>query len=51
MEYILVLVKLKRKLEYREIDRPEFVSIFLEYLKLNNNLYKNVEINVQNIYT
>ena len=50
----IVLVKLKRKLEYRGHVyfvgvRPEFILIILQYLKLNNLLYKNVIINVENI--
>ena len=50
----IILVKLKRKLEYRghvyfEGVRPEFVAGLLEYLKLNNHLYSDVIINAQNI--
>jgi len=50
----IILVKLKRKLEYRghvyfEGVRPEFVARLLEYLRLNNHLYHGVTMNAQNI--
>ena len=50
----LVLVKLKRKVSYRghvlcESVRPDLVKAVLNYLKQNNNLYQNVEINIENI--
>ena len=50
----LVIVKLKRKIEYRghvlfESVRPEFVYSFLSYLKHNNHLYNSIDINLNNI--
>lgn len=50
----VVLVKLKRKLQYRghvyfERVRPEFVQQILQYLKCNNHLYKDLEIDTGNI--
>lgn len=50
----IVVIKLKRKLEYRghvyfEIVRPDFVLRLLQYLRSNNHLYKDVEINMDNI--
>ena len=50
----LILLKLKRKLCYRghvlfESVRPDIVQTALNYLKQNNPLYNNVEININNI--
>ncbi|XP_066915086.1 uncharacterized protein [Clytia hemisphaerica] len=50
----LVIVKLKRKLEYRghvifESIRPDFIQHILSYLKVNNPLYQDIEIDVSNI--
>ena len=50
----IVLVKLKRKLQYKghvyfEGVRPDFILQVLQYLKLNNNLYADIEINTDNI--
>ena len=50
----LIIVKLKRKLEYRghmyfEAVRPRFVLEALQYLKNNNHFYKNVEIDTSNV--
>ena len=48
----LILLKLKRKLCYRghvlfESVRPDIVQTALNYLKQNNPLYNNVEINIK----
>ena len=45
----IIIVKLKRKSHYRdhvyfESVRPNFISRFLQYLKLNNPLYHDIEI-------
>ena len=50
----LVIVKLKRKLEYHdhvlfEPVRPVFLKSFLNYLRTNNHLYQDVVINTENI--
>ena len=50
----LIIVKLKRKVEYRshvlfEPVRPSFVESFLKFLKQVNHLYSDIEINVNNI--
>ena len=50
----IVIVKLKRKLQYRghvyfESVRPDIIFRLLQYLKLNNSLYHDIEIDVQNI--
>ncbi|XP_066925712.1 uncharacterized protein [Clytia hemisphaerica] len=50
----LVIVKLKRKLEYKghvvfEPIRPDFIQRVLNYFKENNPLYQDIEINVSNI--
>ena len=50
----LIIVKLKRKLEYKghvvfEAVRPEIVIQFLEFLRSYNNLYSDIEINPANI--
>ena len=50
----LVIVKLKRKLEYHdhvlfEPVRPVFLKSILNYLRTNNNLYQDVVINTENI--
>ena len=49
-----VLIRLKRKLSYRgheffEPVRPDYVRAALQYLKDNNPLYKEVQIDVSNI--
>ena len=50
----IVIVKLKRKLQYRghvyfESVRPDIIFRLLQYLKLNNSLYHDIEIDVKNI--
>ena len=50
----IVLVKLKRKLEYNghvyfESVRPQFINDLLHYLKINNHLYRDISINIENI--
>ena len=50
----IVSVRLKRKLEYRghvlfETIRPNFVFQLLHFLKNNNPLYSDIEINLLNI--
>ena len=49
-----LIVKLKRKLEYRghvvfEPIRPDFIQHILSYLKENNPLYHDIQIDVNNI--
>ena len=49
----LVIVKLKRKLEYRghvyfEPARPRLISRILQFLKKNNPLYHDTDINLPN---
>ena len=50
----LIAVKLKRKTEYRryllfEPVSPNFVRIFLRFLKRHNHFYSNIEIDLDNI--
>ena len=50
----VILLKLKRKLKYSghqycEAVRPESLRRALEFLKENNHLYQNVEINMENV--
>ena len=50
----LVIVKLKRKVEYRnhvlfEPSRPVFDEKFLDFLKSHNPLYSDIEINLNNV--
>ena len=50
----IVIVKLKRKLQcrgyvYFECVRPNFSMILLQLLKLNNSLYHDIEINLDNV--
>ena len=50
----VVMVKFKRKLKYRghvyfESVRPDIILRLLQYLKLNNSLYHDIEIDVKNI--
>ena len=50
----LIIVKLKRKLEYKghvvfEAVRPDGVIQFLEFLRRHNDLYSYIEINPANI--
>ena len=50
----LIIVKLKRKLEYKvhavfEAVRPDVVIHFLEFLRSHNDLYSDIEINPANI--
>ena len=50
----IILLKLKRKLKYSghqycETVRPEFLRRALHFLKENNWLYQNIEINMENI--
>ena len=52
----LIIVKLKRKLEYKghvvsEAVRPDVTIQFLEFLRSHNDLYLNIEINPANIPT
>ena len=50
----IVIVKLKRKLEYKghmyfESVRRQFIFDLLNYLKQHNNLYTDITINTENI--
>ena len=50
----LIIVKLKRKLEYRghvyfESVRPNIINRLLQYLKLNNQLYADIEIDISHV--
>ena len=50
----IVIVKFERKLIYRgyvyfESVRPEIISRLLQYFKLNNSLYHDIEIDTKNI--
>ena len=50
----LVIIKLKRKLEYRghilfETVRPVFLKSILNYLKTNNHLYQDEVVNTETI--
>ena len=50
----LIIVKLKRKVEYKghvisESVRPHFLKRLLLYLKENNFLYSNIQVNLENI--
>ena len=50
----IVIVKLRRKLQYRchvffESVRPDIIFRLLQYLKLSNLLYHDIEIDVKNI--
>ena len=50
----IILLKLKRKLQFRghvyfEVVRPEFVITALNWLKGNNPLYQNIQIDSANI--
>ena len=50
----LVIVKLKRKVEYRnhvlfEPSRPVFAEKFLNFLKSDKPLYSDIEINLDNV--
>ena len=50
----IILLKLKRKLQFRghvyfQAVRPEVVLHALQWLQLNNELYQNIAINLQNI--
>ena len=50
----IVIVKLKKKLQYRSHDyfqsvRPNLILKFLQYLKLNNPLYYDIEADLDNI--
>ena len=50
----IVIVKLKRKLQYRgyvyfKSIRPNFILILLQYLKFNNQLYHDMQVNLGNI--
>ena len=49
-----IIVKLKRKAAYRghvlfEPVRPRLVVCLLQYLKKHNHLYRNIEIDIENI--
>ena len=51
---LLLTVKFKHKLEYKshvifEAVRPTLIVQFLEFLKLHNHLYSDIEINYNNI--
>ena len=50
----IIMLKLKRKLEFRghvyfQAGRPQFILNALNWLKLNNPLYKYITINIKNI--
>ena len=50
----IIMLKLKRKLEFRGdvyflAVRPQFILNALNWLKLNNPLYKYITINIKNI--
>ena len=50
------MLKLKRKLQFRDhvyfqAVRPQFIYNALNWLKLNNPLYSNIEIDIENINT
>ena len=50
----IIIVKIKRKLQYRghvyfESVKSNFILRFLQYLKLNNLFYHDIEINLDNI--
>ena len=50
----IVIVKLKKKLQYRSHDyfqsvRPNLILKFLQYLKLNNPLYYDIKTDLDNI--
>ena len=50
----IIVVKLKREVEYRrnvlfEADRPKIIKKFLNYLKANNNLYRDIETDMENL--
>ena len=50
----IVIVRLKRKLQYRghvcfKSVRPNFIMRLLQYLKFNNSLYHDIEINLDNV--
>ena len=52
----IILLKLKRKLQFRghvyfQAVRPHFVLQALQWLKANNILYKDIQIDVNNIVT
>ena len=52
----IILLKLKRKIQFRghvyfEAVRPEFVMTALNWLKANNILYKDIQIDFTNIST
>ena len=52
----IILLKLKRKIQVRghvyfEAVRPEFVTTALNWLKANNILYKDIQIDCTNIST
>ena len=52
----IILLKLKRKLQFRghvylQAVRPHFVLQALQWLKVNNILYKDIQIDVNNIDT
>ena len=48
------MLKLKRKLEFKghvyfQAVRPQFILQALEWLKINNPLYNNIKIDIDNI--
>ena len=50
----VIILKLKRKAAYRgrvivEPDRPSLIESLLQYLKKNKHLYRNIEIDIENI--
>ena len=52
----IILLKLKRKIQFRghvyfEAVRPEFIITALNWLKANNILYKDIQIDCTNIST
>ena len=52
----IIVVKLKRKFEFIghvlfELVRPRIIESFLNYLKLNNHLYRDIVIVMENLPT
>ena len=50
----IIIIKLKRKAAYRghvlfESVRPRLIESLLQYLKKRNHLYRNIEIDIENI--
>ena len=47
----LAMIKMKRKLEYRSHESvcPYLVNQLLQYLKLNNEFYSGIEVDISHI--